>query len=65
MLNTVNKYTMLGQKLLLDDSSVEMDSNVAERAIRPIALNKKNARFAGHDDGGRTWARIGILIETC
>jgi transposase len=42
-----------------------MDSNVVERAIRPIALNRKNALFAGHDEGGRTWARIASLIETC
>lgn len=42
-----------------------MDSNVVERAIRRIALNRKNALFAGHDEGGRTWARIASLIETC
>jgi transposase len=56
---------MDGLKLFLDDGSVEMDSNVVERAIRPIALNRKNALFAGHDEGGRTWARIASLIETC
>ncbi len=42
-----------------------MDSNIVERAIRPIALNRKNALFAGHNEGGRTWARIASLIETC
>ena len=52
-------------KLFLDDGTVEMDSNVVERAIRPIALNRKNALFAGHDEGGRTWGRIASLIETC
>ncbi len=56
---------MEGLKLFLEDGSVEMDSNVVERAIRPIALNRKNALFAGHDEGGRTWARIASLIETC
>jgi hypothetical protein len=56
---------MDGLKLFLDDGSVEMDSNIVERAIRPIALNRKNALFAGHDEGGRTWARIASLIETC
>ena len=45
---------MGGLKLFLDDGSVEMDSNIVERAIRPIALNRKNALFAGHDEGGRT-----------
>ena len=56
---------MDGLKLFLDDGTIEMDSNVVERAIRPIALNRKNALFAGHDEGGRTWARIASLIETC
>ncbi len=30
-----------------------------------LALNRKNALFAGHDEGGRTWGRIASLIETC
>ena len=33
-------------------------------AIRPIALSRKNALFAGHDKGGRTWGCIASLIET-
>jgi transposase len=53
---------MGGLKLFLDDGTVEMDSNNVER---PIALNRNNALFAGHDEGGRTWARIASLIETC
>jgi len=28
-------------------------------------LNRKNALFAGHDEGGRNWGRIASLIETC
>ena len=63
-LSYIAKY-MDGLKLFLDDGTVEMDSNTVERAIRPIALNRKNALFAGHDEGGRTWARIASLIETC
>ena len=49
---------MEGLKLFLEDGTIEMDSNVVERTIRPIALNRKNALFAGHDEGGRTWGRI-------
>jgi transposase len=30
-----------------------------------MTLNRKNALFAGHDEGGRTWARMASLIETC
>ena len=41
-----------------------MDSNTVERTIRPIALNRKNALFAGSDDGGDNWAIIASLIET-
>ncbi len=33
--------------------------------IRPIALNRKNALFAGHDTGAQNWAVIATLIETC
>ena len=42
-----------------------MDSNAVERTIRPIALNRKNALFAGHDAGGENWGIIASLIETC
>ena len=42
-----------------------MDSNAVERAIRPIALQRKNALFAGHDAGAQNWAMIASLIETC
>ncbi len=56
---------MDGLKLFLDDGTVEMDSNIVERSIRPIALLRKNALFAGHDEGGRNWGRIASLIETC
>jgi transposase len=35
-----------------------------EWAIRPIALGRKNALFAGSDGGGRTWAIIASLIQT-
>ncbi|GGI85287.1 hypothetical protein GCM10007973_22370 [Polymorphobacter multimanifer] len=30
-----------------------------------MVLNRKNALFAGHDEGGRTWARTASIIETC
>jgi len=49
----------------LDDGRVEIDSNTVERSIKPIALNRKNALFAGSDGGGDHWAIIASLIETC
>jgi hypothetical protein len=30
-----------------------------------MALNRKNALFAGHDAGAENWATIASLIETC
>ena len=48
----------------LDDGRIELDNNTVERSIRPLALNRKNALFAGSDDGGDHWAIIATLIET-
>ncbi|WP_114391507.1 IS66 family transposase [Notoacmeibacter marinus] len=49
----------------LTDGRIELDNNTVERTIRPIALNRKNALFAGHDAGAQNWAVIASLIETC
>ncbi len=38
--------------------------NIVERAIRPIAVNRKNALFAGSDEGGAHWGVIASLFET-
>jgi hypothetical protein len=54
-----------GLILFLTDGRIEMDSNAVERTIRPIALQRKNALFAGHDAGAQNWAMIASLIETC
>ena len=49
----------------LDDGRIEMDTNIVERSMRPQALTRKNALFAGHDDGGQNWAILASLIECC
>ena len=49
----------------LDDGRIELDTNIVERSIRPIVLNRKNALFAGHDQGADNWAVIASLVETC
>jgi transposase len=54
-----------GLARFLDDGRIEIDSNVVERAIRPIALGRKNHLFAGSDGGGEHWAVIASLVETC
>lgn len=53
-----------GLCLFLKDGRIELDTNAVERAIRPIALNRKNALFAGHDVGAENWGVIASLIET-
>jgi len=49
----------------LADGRVELDTNPVERAIRPVALGRKNHLFAGSDGGGERWAVIGSMIATC
>lgn len=41
-----------GLTRFVHDGRIEIDSNTVERSIRPIALNRKNALFAGSDGGG-------------
>ncbi len=53
-----------GLTRFIDDGRIEIDSNTVERSIRPIALNRKNALFAGSDAGAEQWATIASLIET-
>lgn len=49
----------------LDDGRIDLDTNTVERAIRALALNRKNALFTASGEGGDTWAVITTLIENC
>jgi len=40
-----------GLTRFIDDGRIELDNNAVERSIRLIALNRKNALFAGSDGG--------------
>jgi len=53
-----------GLTRFLHDGRIELDTNPVERAIRPIALGRKNHLFAGSDGGGARWATLCSLIET-
>ena len=53
-----------GLRIFLDDGRVEMNSNAVENSLRPVVLTRKNALFAGHDDGAAAWRRIASLIHT-
>jgi transposase len=48
----------------LDDGRAEIDNNFAERAIRSIAIGRKNWLFAGSKTGGERAAAIYSVIET-
>jgi transposase len=47
-----------------DDGHLEIDNNAAERALRAVALGRKNYLFAGSDRGGEIAAAIYTLIGT-
>ena len=51
-------------KRFIDDGRVEIDNNAAERALRAIAIGRKNWLFAGSDNGGEAAANIYTVIET-
>ena len=59
----LSRWTGLAR--FLDDGRIELDTNPVERAIRPVALGRKNHLFAGSDGGGERWAIACTLIETC
>ena len=48
----------------LDDGRIDLDTNPVERSIRPVALGRRNALFAGSDGGAARWATVASLIET-
>lgn len=51
--------------LFLTDGRVDLSNNAAERALRGIAVGRKNWTFAGSDAGGHRAAALYTLIETC
>src|SRR4051794_5267736 len=53
-----------GLTVFLEDGRIEVDTNTVERTMRPIALGRKNALFAGSESGARTWAILASLINT-
>ena len=48
----------------LDQGHLELDNNTAERAMRPVALGRKNYLFVGSEGGGKAAAIAYTLIET-
>jgi len=48
-----------------EHARVDLDNNIIERAIRPIAVGRKNWMFAGSDEGARRSALVMSLVGTC
>ena len=59
---SLKRWTALTR--FLDDGRICLSNNAAERAVRGIALGRKNWTFAGSDRGGQRAAAIYTLIET-
>jgi len=53
-----------GLTLFLENGILEVDSNTVERLMRPIALGRRNALFAGDDGGAESWAILASLLQT-
>jgi transposase len=49
----------------LDDGRLEIDNNIAEPALRGVAVGRRNWLFAGSKTGGERAAAIYTVIQTC
>ena len=58
-----NQWAALNR--FIDNGRLAIDNNPAERALRGVAVGRKNWLFTGSEDGGKRAAVIYSLIETC
>jgi hypothetical protein len=58
-----NQWTALNE--YVRDSDLAIDNNIAERAVKPFAIGRKNFLFFGSDRGGRTLATLASFTATC
>ena len=61
------RYALTRMKKLrpyLDHGFLELDNNAAERAMKPVAIGRKNYLFVGSEGGGKAAAIAYTLIET-
>ncbi len=68
LLATAVGYALRQWKALVrytEDGDLAIDNNAAERAVRRIAVGRKNWLFAGNDEGGRRAAILYSLIASC
>lgn len=60
---TLNLWEELGR--YVDDGRLAIDNNTVERAMRGVAVGRKNWLFCGSESGGQRAAVIYSLVETC
>jgi hypothetical protein len=60
---TLNHWS--GLAAFLEDGRIEVDSNVVERSMKSVALTRKNSLFVGSAGGGKTFAVLASLVNTC
>jgi hypothetical protein len=60
---TLNLWVRL--KKYVEDGCFQIDNNLVENAIRPIALGRKNYLFAGSHEAARNAAIVYSLLATC
>jgi transposase len=49
----------------VEDGRLPIDNNGAERALRPLAVGRKNWLFVGHEEAGKMGAVLFSLVTTC
>lgn len=59
----INQWESL--EVFVDDAAIPLDNNVSERALRIIALGRKNWLFVGEDGGGESMAVLQTIVATC
>jgi transposase len=58
-----NQWSALGRYAA--HGFLDIDNNVAEQALRAVALGRKNWLFVGSEEGGRTAATLYSMVQTC
>ena len=58
-----NQRTAMRQ--FLTDPKIPLDNNIAERALRVVAVGRKNYLFVGHAEAGQNLAVLQTICHTC
>jgi len=59
----INQWPTLTR--FIDDARIPVDNNASERALRVVALGRKNFMFVGDEECGRNLAGLYSLVATC